>query len=184
MVQFLGKKGILSKISKSIFKSAKDAVDGENEASYSLLTSDMIPPLDKPVSTTRAVQVYKKFMLKVGYLDKSDISDFVRSLKEAMAEREEDLKFEIKNAKEQVAEAKAEVKSLKKQLSKCKDDDDREYAKEELDSATVELGEEVTSYEKFVAELTLFKKDKREFLINYINSEIHGDDWQESGGNR
>jgi uncharacterized membrane-anchored protein YjiN (DUF445 family) len=180
MVQFLGKNGILSKISRSISKSTKDAVGGENEASFSLLTSDMVTPLDKPISTMRAVQVYKKYMLNVGYLEKSDISDFVRSLKEDMAEREEDLKFEIKNAKEHVAEAKAEVKNLKKRLSKCKDDDDREYVREELDTATAELGEEMSSYEKFAAELILFKKDKREFLVNYINSEIHGDGWQES----
>ena len=179
MVQFLGKNGILSKISRGISKSAKDAGDRDDEAFFSLLTSDMITPLDKPVSSTRAVQVYKNYMLKVGYLDKSDISDFVRSLKEDMAESEEELKFEIKNAKEQVAEAKTEVKSLKKQHSKCKDDDDREYAREELDTATSELEEEMLSFEKFTAELTLFKKDKRKFLLNYINSEIHGDDWEE-----
>jgi hypothetical protein len=182
VVQFLGKNGILSKISRSISKSGKGAIDLGDDASFSMLTSDMITPVDKPISTTRAVQVYKKYMLKVGYLDKSDISDFVRSLKEDMAEREEDLKFEIKNAKEQVAEAKSEVKTLKKQLSKCKDDDDREYAKEELDTGTQELEEEMSSYEKFTAELTLFKKDKREFLLNYINSEIHGDGWLERVG--
>lgn len=181
MVQFLGKNGIFSKISRSISKSSKGAVDIDDVASFSLLTSDMITPFDKPVSTTRAAQVYKKYMLNVGYLDKSDISDFVRSLKEDMAEREEELKFEIKNAKEQVADIKAEVKSLKKQLSKCKDDDDREYAREELDTAKAEQQEEISSYEKFIAELSLFKKDKRMFLLNYINSEIHGDDWQESG---
>ena len=182
MVQFLGKNGILSKISKRISKSGKGTIDTDDNASFSLLTSEMITPVDKPVSTTRAVQVYKKYMLKVGYLDKSDISDFARSLKEDIAEREEELKFEIKNAKELVAEAKADVKSLKKQLSKCKDDDDREYAKEELDTATTELDEEMCSYEKFSAELTLLKKDKREFLLNYINSEIHGDDWRKQDG--
>lgn len=180
MVQFLGKNGILRKISSRISKSGGNGDDVEGNASYSLLTSDMIVPVDKPISTSRAVQVYKRHMLKVGYLDKSDIADFVRSLKEDIAEREDDLKFEIKNAKELVAEAKSEVKSLKKQLSKCRDDDDREYAREELATATAELEEETSHYEKLTAELTLFKKDKREFLLNYINSEIHGDDWQET----
>jgi len=180
-VQFLGKNGILGKISSRILKSGGNGSDIKSNASYSLLTSDMIVPVDKPISTSRAVQVYKKYMLKVGYLDKSDIADFVHSLMEDIAEREEELKFEIKNAKEQVAEAKAEVKSLKKQLSKCKDDDDREYAGEELDTATAELEEETSNYEKFTTELALFKKDKREFLLNYINSEIHGDDWLEGG---
>ncbi len=96
--------------------------------------------------------------------------------------REGELKYEIKYAKEQIAEAKSEVKSAKKQLSKCKDDDDREYTQEELDTANVELEEEVAIYEKFVAELALFKKDKRDFLLNYINCELHGDDWREAGG--
>jgi len=182
VVQFLGKNGILSKISRSISKSGKGTIDTGDTVAFSMLASNMITPVDKPISTTRAVQVYKKYMLKVGYLDKSDISDFVRSLKEDMAEREEDLKFEIKNAKEQVAEAKSEVKTLKKQLSKCKDDDDREYAKEELDTGTQELKEEISGYEKFTVELTLFKKDKREFLLNYINSEIHGDGWLDQDG--
>lgn len=181
MVQFLGKNGLLRKISKRISKSGEGGVDSEGNAEFSLMTLEMTGPADKPISTSRAVQVYKKYMLKVGYLDKSDIADFARSLKEDIVEREEELKFEVKNAKELVAEAKAEVKSLKKQLSKCKDDDDREYAREELDTATAELEEETTTYEKYTAELTHFKKDKREFLLNYINSEIHGDDWRELG---
>ena len=74
------------------------------------------------------------------------------------------------------------MKSAKKQLSKCKDDDDREYAQEELDTATVELEEEVTRYERMVVELALFKKDKRDFLLNDINYELHGDDWREADG--
>lgn len=178
MVQLRGKKGLLNKITSKLLKKDEVAGDGGEEPAFSLMTSEMITPEGKPVSASRAVQVYKKYMLSVGYLDKDDISDFVRSLKEDMAEREEELKYEIKNSKEQVAEAKAEVKSLKKQLSKCKDDDDREYVQEELDTATADLVEETATYEQFVADLSLFKKDKRMFLLDYINSEIHGDDWQ------
>ena len=180
-MQLRGKNGLLNKITSKLLKKGEVKDDTVEKAAYPLMTSKMITPLGKSVSTSRAVQVYKKYMLRVGYLEKEDISDFVRSLKEDMAEREEDLKNEIKSAKEQVAETKAEVKSLKKHLSKCKDDDDREYVQEELDIAAAELLGDTTAYEQLATELTLFKKDKREFLLGYINSEIHGDDWQEKG---
>lgn len=177
MVQFLGKNGLLSKLKRRMGKSRDDTLI-PGGSTFSVMTQDMITPADKPISINRAVQVYKKYMLQVGYLEKSDLPDFVRSLKEEMVAREEELKYEITNAKEQVKEAKAEVKSLKKQLSRCKDDDDREYAQEELDTALDELNQEIVGYEKLMTELTLFKKDKRMFLLNFINSEIHGDEWQ------
>jgi hypothetical protein len=41
-----------------------------------------------------------------------------------------------------------------------------------------ELNQEIVGYEKLMTELTYFKKDKRMFLHNFINSEIHGDEWQ------
>ena len=178
VVQIFGKNGILAKISRRMSQAGEDTGDTA-EVSLAPMTLEMITPSDKPVSRSRAIQVYKKYMLDVGYLEKSDVSDFVFSLKEAMAEREEELKFEIKSAKEQVAEARAEVKSVKKQRAKAKDDDDLQYLQEELDSATAELAEETANYDTLTADLELFKKDKREFLLNYINSEIHGDDWQE-----
>jgi actin-related protein len=181
VVQFFGKKGILKKITGYLIKTETDGEGNGDGATVLVMTPEMITPLDKPISTSRAALIYKKYMLKVGYMDKSDVSDFVRSLKEDMAEREEELKYEIKTAKEQVAEAKSEVKIAKKKLSKCKDDDEREYAQEELATATVELEEEISGYEIFTAELALFKKDKRDFLLNYINCELHGDDWQEGG---
>lgn len=182
MARILGKNGLLGKIAGRLSKKSEQESDGAEKAAFSIMTPEMITPLDKPISVSRAVQIYKKYMLKVGYLEKEDISDFVRSLKEDMAEHEEELKYEVKNGKEQVAEAKAEVKRAKKQLRKCKDDDDREYAQEELDGVTAEFEEETAMYEKWVEELSLFKKDKRLFLLNYINSEIHGDDWREKTG--
>jgi len=178
VVPLPGKKGLLSKITSKLFNKSSGEDDTDQEVTFSLMTPEMITPVGKPISVSRAVQVYKKYMLSVGYLEKDDISDFVRSLKEDLGEREEDLKEEVKNAKEQVAEAKAEVKRSKKQLSKCKDDDDREYAQEELDTATAELAEDTATYEQCVADLALYKKDKRTFLLDYINSEIHGDDWR------
>lgn len=178
VVQFSGIKGLLNKISRGKVKGGDETGDRAGDTIAAVMTPDMIRPLDKPVSTNRATQIYKKYMLEVGYLEKDDIADYVRSLKEDMLEWEEELKYEITSTKEQVAEAKAEVKRLHKQLRKCKDDDDREYVQEELDTAEAECNEETGTHEKFVAELARFKKDKREFLLNYINSEIHGEDWQ------
>lgn len=179
MAQFFRKNGLLGKIVGGLSKKNTQGDHDKEKAVFPIMNPEMITPLDKPISVSRAVQIYKKYMLKVGYLEKDDISDFVRSLKEDMAEHEEELKFDVKNGKEQVAEAKAEVKRAKKQLKKCKDDDDREYAQEELDSVTAELDAETEMYEKGLEALSLFKKDKRQFLLNYINHEIHGDDWRE-----
>ena len=157
MVQFFGKNGLLSKLKRRMGKSSDDTVIAAG-STLSLMTQEMITPLDKPISINRAVQVYKKYMLQVGYLEKTDLPDFVRSLKEEMAAREEELKYEITNAKELIKEAKAEVKSLTKQLSRCKDDDDREYVQEELDTAVDELSQEVSGCEKLIEELAFFQK--------------------------
>lgn len=178
MVRFFGKKGLLGKLTMGRRKGDEGAGDTADDASLSIMTPDMIHPAEKAVSTNRALQAYKKYMLEIGYLEKDDVSDYVRSLKEDMVEWEEELKFELKTAKELVAEAKLGVKRLQKQLRKCKDDDDREYLQEELDTAETECNEETAAYEKYAAELALFKKDKREFLLNYINTEIHGEDWR------
>lgn len=179
MVPIFSKNKIIQKLGKAIHKKEEPSGEVVGEGAIPILTPDMITPVDKPVSTKRAVQVYKEFMLKVGYLDKSDLDDFARSLKEDMAEREEELKFDIQSAKELVAEARAEVKQRTKEHAKCKDDDDREYAKEELDAAQAELDEETAAHDLLVRKLNYLKKDKRGFLLNYINSEIHGDDWAE-----
>lgn len=179
MVSIFNKTKIKQKLGKVIPKRKETTGEAGAEDVIPILTPDMIAPVDKPISTKRAVQVYKEFMLKVGYLDKSDLEDFARSLKEDMAEREKDLRFDIKSAKELVAEARVEVKQRKKEHAKCKDDDDREYTREELDAAQAELDEETAAHDLLVRKLNYFKKDKRGFLLNYINSEIHGDDWTE-----
>jgi vacuolar-type H+-ATPase subunit I/STV1 len=177
VVQIFGKSKFLQKLEKTILKKANSDEKEGSDGTIPLMTPEMITPKDKPVSAKRAVQVYKKYMLQVGYLDKTDLEDFSRSLKENMAEWEKDLKFDIQSAKELVAEAKAEVKEAKKHFSQGKDDEDREFARKELDTAQAELDEETAAYELLKQKLAYFKKDKRGFLLNYINSEIHGDNW-------
>ncbi len=88
MARILGKNGLLGKIAGRLTKKGGQEDDGAEKAAFSIMTPEMITPADKPISVSRAVQIYKKYMLKVGYLEKEDISDFVRSLKEDMAEHE------------------------------------------------------------------------------------------------
>ncbi len=171
MVQIFNK-GLAGKIAGIFGKKKADEADF-----MEILSADQITPVDKPISARRAVEVYREYMLKTGYLDKSDLPDFTRSFKEAMKEREEELKNEVKLLKYQVADAKAEVKQCKKALAKCRDDDDREYAQQDLAEAEAELAEEQNNFEKYSRQLEQFKKDKREFLLECITSEIHGDDW-------
>jgi hypothetical protein len=153
------------------------------EQGYPYITEDMITPVGKPLGMRRAVSIYSKHMLAIGYLEKSEVSDFAASLKEEIAEQGEFLKEEVRAAKEALAEAKAEagpeIKRIKKLRAKSRDADEKADYLQEL----AEVEEEIASAQRDLAvavdELSRFKKDKRRFLINYINSEVHGPDWNQ-----
>lgn len=150
---------------------------------YAVLTESTIHPPEKLLSTKDAVKIYKRHMLAIGYLEKAELGDFVRSLQEEIYEHEQQLKEEVVWAKETLAEVKAEVKSeakrIKKLLATSDEDDESESLRQDLNSGRKEVDVAADDLKGHLEALANFKKDKRSFLVNYINTEVHGNNWKE-----
>ena len=153
-----------------------------------ILKPEMLEPINAPISTAEAKKVYKDWMLKIGYLDRQEVGDHVRYFADDMKGREEDLKEELNRAKEDAA---FEVNELKEYLAKSKKDiaesadpaekkkikKDIESMKEEIKIASQACVIEQACVREIEA-IQNFKADKREFLVNYINDQVHGRDWR------
>ena len=177
------KKNLLSKFIKSLSGSPLKTESLSENGQYPLITEEMITPVDEPIKTRNAIKVYRKHMVAIGYLEKTELSDFVRNFQEEIQEHEQHLKDEVTWAKETQADVKAEAKSeirrIKKLLSRSKDEDEKKDLAHDLESTENEVASAAVDLERFSDELLQFKKDKRSFLVNYINTEVHGIGWKE-----
>lgn len=142
-----------------------------------VLKPEMLEPADAPITTANAKKLFKQWMLLIAYLDKQEVGDHVRYFADDMKEEESQLKSALKDAKEQfkdqIADSKSEVAELRKDIKKAKPDEI-----EELEEALAEA-EEVARYIKLDIEaaekqLANFQEDKRAFLVQYINQQVHG----------
>lgn len=138
---------------------------------YPLFSEDMIKPLDEPLPTTDAKKIYRQYMSGIGYLKKEEISDAVYDLSEAMKGEVEDRKATIQGYKEEMKDWKQRLKEEQSKLKKCTAEEREEiqYAIEEMED---NIQGNIEDIEQETRELELFKKDKREFLVNYINDEL------------
>lgn len=177
------KKSLLSTFIESLSGSSLKTECAVENGQYPFIAEEMITPADEPIKTRNAVKVYKKHMVAIGYLEKTELSDFVRNFQEEMLEHEQHLKDEVAWAKETLADVKAEGKSetrrIKKLLSRSRDEDERKDLADDLKSTEHEVASAAVDLERVSDELLHFKKDKRSFLVNYINTEVHGIGWKE-----
>jgi chromosome segregation ATPase len=153
-----------------------------------ILKPEMLQPVDAPISTAEAKRIFKDWMVKIGHfsnkdkLDKMELSEHVGYFVEEMKQHEEALKFDIDDEKESVAESireeKEEIRDLKKELAKCKDQTEREN----IDEQIAHCERAITNYQESLAvrvkELADFKADRRPFLVDYINTQVHGPEWR------
>lgn len=154
---------------------------------YPILKPEMFEPRDQPITTAQAKKLYKEFLTQVGYFkahdyDRNEIAYDVEQLVDAINEREESLKFErdneVEQRKEALAEAKEDLKEAKRELKSCKDDAKRAELEADVQAAEEWVGRHQKAIDELKAAPTTFKADKREFLIDYINRQLHGDDWK------
>lgn len=145
---------------------------------YPVLTSEMITPTDKLLTTTDAKQAFKQFMKTTGYLDKEELSEHASYLSDEIKDYEQSLKEDYSDKKEEISEIKKRLKDLKKKLS-GKSTTDKEELEIEVEEAEDELKWATDELEEAAKELDDFKKDKRTFIIDYVNTEVHGHDWKE-----
>ncbi len=153
-----------------------------------VLKPEMLQPVDAAISTAEAKRIFKEWMLKIGHLsnkdklDKMELSDHVGYFVEDMKQQEESLKFEIDDEKESIAESikeeKEEIRDLKKDLAKCKDPTERES----IEAQIADCERAIANYQESLAErvkaLADFKADRRAFLVEYINTQVHGPEWR------
>lgn len=149
---------------------------------YPIITPETFAPLGVPISTTDAKKLYKQVMQIIGFVEKGDMADSVRYLAEAMKQREDELKDEYTDEKNFVLEEiqfdKECIQELKADLKAAKTDDERTAIAIEIS----ELEENIAQAQKRISEgkaaFDAFKTDKRAFLVEYMNCEIHGQDWR------
>jgi hypothetical protein len=156
---------------------------GKREKTYPILKSEMFQPIDNKIGTAEAKKLFREWMLKIGYLEKDEVGDHVGYFADEIREEEDFLKSEVTRFKDElkddVAQAKQDLKELKQQLKNCKTPEER--AQLEQDIADLE-NEAANPDNSFLIEaqqaLDAFKADKRGFLINAINTQVHGGDWR------
>lgn len=149
-----------------------------------ILRGDMLQPVDAPITTAEAKRVFKEWMVQIGHLDKQEVGDHVKYFADAMKEHEGDLKMEADHekelAKDEFAEEKEYLKEAKRELAKCNDEARKAELQAEIKDSEEMIARMTASLAEHDKALDAFKKDKREFLVNYINEQVHGHNWQAS----
>ncbi|MFZ6006862.1 MAG: hypothetical protein ACOYU2_04300 [Nitrospirota bacterium] len=153
-----------------------------------VLKPENLQPADAPISTTEAKRIFREWMLKIGYLDKEEVADHVKYFADEIKEQDENFKIYIDEEKDDIEgsidEEKAEIKSLKEELKGCKDPQEKEEILDAIKDCEANIADYKADLADRIAALkekqAAFKADKREFLINYINTQVHGPDWKET----
>lgn len=148
---------------------------------YPIIKPETFTPPDAPISTTDAKRLYREVMVAIGYLDKGDASYYVKHLTEAIKDRESDLRLVLDDQKaylqDTINENKELVRDLKKDLRAAKTDDERGVITLEISDLQSQILKYQAAIETERAALESFKKDKRSFLVDYVNRELHGSEW-------
>ncbi|MDB4431204.1 hypothetical protein N9137_02320 [Pseudomonadales bacterium] len=142
---------------------------------YTLLENEMITPLDVEIPTTQAKKIYRAHMQAIEVFEKDEISDRVYDFAEEIKSKEEEYRDDIQECKNEIKGIKSEISDLKKHIKSAISEEEKGELLEELEGsksnlvgANEDLHIEQKRYQKF-------RKDKRYFLINYINEEIRNE---------
>ncbi|HRF12234.1 MAG TPA: hypothetical protein PLR37_08895 [Candidatus Accumulibacter phosphatis] len=155
-----------------------------------VLKPEMLQPIDTPISTADAKQLFKEWMVRIGHfsdkdpLDRLELSAHAGYMIDEMKEHEGLLREEVRDAKESVADAvkeeKDELRELKKLLAKCNDPSEKSEIEAEIADCEYRIAKFPNDWlAPRVKALADFKADKREFLVHYINMQVHGAQWRE-----
>jgi hypothetical protein len=153
-----------------------------------ILKAEMLEPVNAPIATAEAKRIFKEWMLRIGHLsnkdklDKMELADSVSYFVEEMKQHEQALKDDLADAKaqtaEEIKELKAELRELKKALVKCADQAEKQTLETEIAETEKDIQIAAQNVPVEVELLEKFKADKRMFLVDYINTQVHGGDWR------
>ena len=146
---------------------------------YTLLTGEMIKPVDKPISVADASVIFRQHMLKIGFIKEVDAVFETKDFAHQMREHERNLKEELTDAKrfaaDQAKGLNAKSKELQTRLSKAVEQEDRVEIEQEILDISSRLEDEASEVREAESNLEGFKLDKRTFLVEYINSRLRGE---------
>lgn len=170
------------------------------ENGFPVLKSDVLEPANAPILTVAAKKLYRNWMLTIGMQDKEKIADGVRELSEALKAREEELRgevdlalAEVSSARERTAARRHEIAEQRKVISALQKKA-TEGPAEKSDIAATEIYVAEANLEEAQggaspalkgalidlinakAKSRAFRQDKRNFLVEYINSEVQKTD--------
>lgn len=147
-------------------------------ASFPVMTMEMISSDGKPVDAATAVKLYKQFMLQTGYLDKQELAEhaeyFAQEVKDHGQSLADDVAHEKQARDEAVTGLKAEIAELKKRRAAASSEPERTELADELTDLEAEIAAGAIDLDEAREAAKAFRTDKRQFLIDHINQEIHG----------
>lgn len=148
-----------------------------------ILKPDMLQPVEAPISSTDAKRILREWMIKIGHFsDIAEASEHVSYLVEAISERAEELKEEHIRQKEMRAAAlrdlRLERSNLEKGLKLASSDEEKREFQDAIADVEREIASQNAAVNAAAESLAAFKNDKRAFLVEYINTQVHGGNWR------
>ena len=153
-----------------------------------ILRPEMIKPVGEPLSAAQAKSTYRAWMLMIGRLsdktreDKAVLADAVEAFADAMRLHMDELRECLPDTKiwqkNELKELKAHLLELKKELAQCTDPTQQKALVRAIGVTEKDIQTAPTPGAEDLAEIAQFKADKRAFLVDYINTEVHGPDWR------
>lgn len=144
----------------------------KGKRSYPRITPEMIQPVGEPLSTTDAKAVFKSYMVRIGFLDRHEVSEHVGYLADEIKGMEAALKDDVAEPKRELARARADLAKLQKRLAAAETDDERASLQEDIDGAEFEVQAQTQELADAEKALAAFKADKRQFVVDYINQQL------------
>lgn len=149
---------------------------------YPIIKPETFTPPDAPISTADAKKLYKQVMQIIGFVDKGCMADYVRYLAEAMKEEEDYLREELNKERDFIHEEiqfdRDCLRDLKSSLRAANTDDERAAIALEISEHEESISQAQKRINEEKALFDAFRADKRAFLVEYMNREIHGQDWR------
>lgn len=153
----------------------------QTQSSKQKMTSDMITPVDKPVTTNEAVKVLRKFLSTNSELQSSvqelvvngfgtAVDDAIDELSDCVTWAEDD----VQNARSEIDQQQKEVDRAGAIADKLERQHELQYERGILEERKAELAAAKFGLQARRAELAAFKADKRDFLVAYTNNRLHG----------
>jgi hypothetical protein len=144
---------------------------------FSILSAESILPGSGPLSSSDATVFYKQYMVQVGFVDKDEIGEHARSLAHEMRQHEAFLKSDIADFKNEIKDAKRQIATFRKAQLKAVSPAEQQGLASEIVDCEADISSTGVKLAEFEADLKEFRENKRAYLHNYINKQIHGHDW-------